>query len=47
MLIGTVQLLRHFDMSLVDPLNPWHSFSTGMFLQKEMWLRVTKRTKVL
>ncbi|KAE9369918.1 pisatin demethylase [Stipitochalara longipes BDJ] len=42
-----VELLRHFDMSLVEPLKPWKSFCAGIFLQNEMWMRITKRQKVL
>ncbi|KAF1986415.1 cytochrome P450 [Aulographum hederae CBS 113979] len=38
-----VELLRRFDLSLIDPLNPWESYSYGIFLQRHLWLRVTER----
>ena len=30
-------------MTLVDPSNPWVSVNVGTFLQKDMWVRVTRR----
>ena len=30
-------------MTLVDPSNPWVSVNAGTFLQKDMWVRVTRR----
>ena len=37
------QLLRHFDFQLVDPTNPWVSKNYGLFMQRNMWTRVTLR----
>jgi len=42
-----VELLRHFEFSLVDPTNPWKCFCMGIFAQSEMWLRVTRRENQL
>lgn len=42
-----VELLRHFEFSLVDPTNPWKSMCMGIFSQSEMWLRITRREKRL
>jgi len=42
-----VELLRRFDMSLVDPLKPWNSVCCGIFMQKQMWMRISKRAQVL
>ncbi|OLN97575.1 Pisatin demethylase 4 [Colletotrichum chlorophyti] len=36
-----VELLRRFDFSLVDPAKPWSSFSAGIFIQSDLWVRVT------
>ncbi|PVH84007.1 cytochrome P450 [Cadophora sp. DSE1049] len=38
------ELFRHFDFQIVDPANPWKSHNCGLWLQSEMWLRVTERT---
>ncbi|KAH9212789.1 pisatin demethylase [Leptodontidium sp. 2 PMI_412] len=42
-----VELLRHFEFSVVDPTNPWKSMCMGIFAQSEMWLLVTRREKLL
>ncbi|KAI0851282.1 cytochrome P450 [Daldinia vernicosa] len=38
-----VELLRYFDFQLIDPKKPIHSVDRNIFLQKEMWVRVTER----
>jgi cytochrome P450 len=38
-----VELLRRFDIAIVDPSKPWSSDSRGIFLQKNFWVRVTER----
>ncbi|KAF2007088.1 cytochrome P450 [Amniculicola lignicola CBS 123094] len=38
-----VELLRHFDFELLNPGKPWRSVNYNLFLQDEMWLRVTER----
>lgn len=42
-LMCCTKLLRRFDFSLVHPTKPWSSKNFTLFLQKEMWVRVTKR----
>jgi len=42
-----VELLRNFDLSIVEPLKPWKSFCAGIFMQSEMWLRASKRSQRL
>lgn len=37
------QLLKRFELELVDPTNPWKSTCHGIFTQSEMWLRATRR----
>lgn len=39
-----VELLRSFDWSIVDSQKPWKSFCAGIFLQSDMWVRVTARS---
>ncbi|KAG8406457.1 hypothetical protein J3458_021289 [Metarhizium acridum] len=34
-----VEVLRRFDLTLVDPMNPWKSVNYGVFLQSEFWVR--------
>lgn len=38
-----VELLRRFDLVLVDPINPWRSINTGIFLQSEYWMKAYQR----
>ncbi|KAE9374995.1 pisatin demethylase [Stipitochalara longipes BDJ] len=42
-----VELLRHFEFTLVDPVVPWKSFNAGLFLHSDLWMRVTKRVPSL
>ncbi|KAL8910993.1 MAG: hypothetical protein Q9171_003762 [Xanthocarpia ochracea] len=37
------QLLRRFDIAVVDPLNPWRSRCHGIFFQREFYVRVSSR----
>ena len=41
-----VELLRRFDWSIVNPQKPWKSVCAGIFLQSEMWVKVTARSTV-
>ncbi|KAI1842663.1 hypothetical protein JX266_011125 [Neoarthrinium moseri] len=38
-----VELLRNFDFDLINPSNPWKSRNFNLFMQSEMWLKVTER----
>jgi cytochrome P450 len=38
-----IELLRGFDISIVDPSQPWSSDSRGIFLQKDFWVKITER----
>ncbi|CCF35303.1 cytochrome P450 86A1 [Colletotrichum higginsianum] len=38
-----VELLRRFDITLLDPSNPWKSFNAAFFIQSEMHVKVTRR----
>lgn len=42
-LIGDLQLLRQFDFEIADPLRVWSSANHNLFLQKDMWIKITKR----
>ena len=37
------QLLRRYDITLIDASAPWDSVNAGIFLQKDMWVRITRR----
>jgi hypothetical protein len=39
------QLLRRFDFEIVNPSAPVKSYSAGIFIQSDMWCRVTKSTR--
>jgi cytochrome P450 len=38
-----VELLRNFDIGLVNTTRPWNSGNVGLWIQKELWVRVTER----
>ncbi|KAM0327966.1 hypothetical protein ACHAQA_005365 [Verticillium albo-atrum] len=38
-----VELLRRFDFSLVDPIEPMKSYSAGIFIQSRLMVKVTHR----
>ncbi|KFY37707.1 hypothetical protein V494_04641 [Pseudogymnoascus sp. VKM F-4513 (FW-928)] len=38
-----VELLRNFDFELVDSTSPWKSANVGLWIQSELWVRVTER----
>ncbi len=37
------QLLRKFEFTIVNPQQPWKSYSAGVFIVSDMWMRVTVR----
>lgn len=37
------ELLRRYNIILIDHSNPWNSVNAGILLQKEMWLRIARR----
>ncbi|KAM0318362.1 hypothetical protein ACHAO8_001753 [Botrytis cinerea] len=39
-----VELFRRFDISLVNPTNPWKSFSAGAYIQSDLFVRFAKRS---
>ncbi|KAK0641470.1 cytochrome P450 [Cercophora newfieldiana] len=38
-----VELLRRYDFSLVDPVNPMHLRSATLWMTKNFWLKITRR----
>jgi hypothetical protein len=38
-----LQLIRRFDLSVVNPVKPWQSINVGVFLQSEYWIRGYRR----
>ena len=46
-LITLLQLLRHFDLSVVDPLKPWKTYCAGIFIQSGMLLSASRRSPPL
>ncbi|KAK2597356.1 hypothetical protein QQS21_006053 [Conoideocrella luteorostrata] len=38
-----VEILRRFDLAVVDPTRPWKSVQCGIFIQSEFWVRATRR----
>ncbi|KAK5652815.1 hypothetical protein OQA88_9481 [Cercophora sp. LCS_1] len=39
-----VELLRRFELSVVDPTNPWESACANIFLVKNFWIKAQNRT---
>ncbi|CAK7221886.1 hypothetical protein SBRCBS47491_004682 [Sporothrix bragantina] len=42
-----VELLRRFDIVLVDPAHPWKSFNAAFFIQSDMNVRITRREEAV
>ncbi|KIH92465.1 Cytochrome P450 family protein [Sporothrix brasiliensis 5110] len=42
-----VELLRRFDIVLVDPAHPWKSFNAAFFIQSDMNVRITRRAEAV
>ena len=42
-----VELLRRFDIVLIDPAHPWKSFNAAFFIQSDMNVRITRRTEAV
>jgi len=40
------ELFRNFDLEIVNPSRPWKSENVGLWMQSEMWVRVTERKAV-
>ena len=40
---GFVELLRNFDLTVIDPMKPLNSINVRIFMQSEMWLRASER----
>lgn len=40
------ELLRRFDVSILDPSRPWHSECYGIFFQREFNVRITERASI-
>ncbi|KAL5327503.1 hypothetical protein ACEPPN_005201 [Leptodophora sp. 'Broadleaf-Isolate-01'] len=40
------ELFRNFEFQVVDPTKPWKSHNSGLWMQSEMWLRVTERGRI-
>ncbi|KAH7124580.1 pisatin demethylase [Dactylonectria macrodidyma] len=38
-----VELVRRFDLAVVNPIKPWNSTNVGVFLQSDYWIRGYKR----
>jgi cytochrome P450 len=41
-----VELLRRYNFAVVHPEHPWDSWNYGLFVQKNMWVRVTHRKEL-
>ncbi|KAF2871828.1 cytochrome P450 [Massariosphaeria phaeospora] len=41
-----VELLRHFEFELACPGKPWNSVNYNLFMQDEMWMRITERERL-
>ncbi|KAE8450470.1 hypothetical protein EG329_006200 [Mollisiaceae sp. DMI_Dod_QoI] len=39
------ELFKNFDIIIADPSNPWNSMNYGLWLQKEMFVKITERIK--
>ncbi|CAK7203654.1 hypothetical protein SEUCBS139899_006392 [Sporothrix eucalyptigena] len=37
-----VELLRRYDFTLVNPSKPWHSINAGIFIQSDLYTKITR-----
>lgn len=37
-----VELLRRYDFTLVNPSKPWHSINAGIFIQSDLFTKITR-----
>ncbi|KAJ4389779.1 hypothetical protein N0V93_007251 [Gnomoniopsis smithogilvyi] len=37
-----VEILRRYDVGLLNPPSPWNSFNAGIFIQSQLWVKVTR-----
>ena len=37
-----VQVLRHFDLQIMNPMKPWVNINHNLFMQSQMWVRITE-----
>ena len=42
LMCSRAQLIRCFDFQLADPAKPWDSLSYTVFLEENMWVKVTE-----
>lgn len=40
------ELMRHFDLSLVDPAKPWKATGTRIWVIEDFFAQITKRSPV-
>lgn len=40
------ELIRNFEWSIVDPTSPWKSGNVGLWILKDLWVRVSEREEV-
>lgn len=40
--VSAAQILRRYDFGLLNPPSPWNSFSAGIFIQSELFVKVTR-----
>lgn len=37
------QVFNRYDITILNPEKPWHSLAFGIFVQHDLWVRVTRR----
>lgn len=37
------ELMRNFEWNIVDPTKPWESGNVGLWLQHDLWVRISER----
>lgn len=46
LLLYLIQLLRNFDFYIANPRKPWDSRCYTVYVEENMWVRVTEKQKL-
>lgn len=42
-----VEVFRRYDLQIVKPEKPWKSFAAGIYLQRDLFVRITRKWTVI
>ena len=45
-MLTVLKLLRSHDITVLDPVRPWHDNNSGVSFISNFWCRITRREKL-